>query len=35
MYGSWASDDTIDAGGTTVFGEHLSLGFDIAYGAMF
>jgi hypothetical protein len=35
IYGAWASADTIDAAGTTVFGQHLSLGFDIAYGAMF
>jgi hypothetical protein len=35
IYGAWASVDTIDAGGTTVFGQHVSLGFDIAYAAMF
>jgi hypothetical protein len=35
MYGAWSSVDTIDAAGTTVFGQHLSLGFDIAYAAMF
>ncbi len=35
VYGSWSSDDTIDPGGSLVAGEHWSLGFDIAYAAMF
>jgi hypothetical protein len=35
IYGAWASVDTIDAAGSTVFGQHVSMGFDIAYAAMF